>query len=250
LWFEKSTFLERLRRELQDVPHKITPLRWSGANSIVERDKAARNLAEYLSAEHAAHPNATQLIIAHSHGGNIALRALHHLQMRDVSYSADGANPFVVTLAAPFIEIHQTNFGARPLVMRISLFFVIFAVGFVFPRFLFPSLLHEYVSSVQTIVLFSVLLMGWWWIFWRANTRQTNLDTLKNVTRLGEISGERLFVIRAIDDEASLWMALGTIVNHSMANIIAYIFLIFARLPTLYFTTLTTLAPGSEGTLS
>jgi hypothetical protein len=149
------------------------------------------------------------------------------LQMRDVSCSADGANPFVVTLAAPFIEIHQTNFGARPLIMRIALLFVMFAVGFVFPRFLFPSLPHEYVSSVKTIVLFSVILMGWWWIFRRANTRQTKLDTLKNVTRLGEISGERLFVIRAIDDEASLWMALGTIVNHSMANIIAYIFLIF-----------------------
>jgi alpha-beta hydrolase superfamily lysophospholipase len=40
------------------------------------RDETAQVLAKQLSAEHAEHPQATQLIIAHSHGGNIALPAL------------------------------------------------------------------------------------------------------------------------------------------------------------------------------
>src|SRR5262249_21766021 len=80
-WFEESSpFLARLSTELDDISHKIKPLRWTGENSIVERDKTAHALTEHLSAEHAEHPQATQLIIAHSHGGNIALRALHHLQ--------------------------------------------------------------------------------------------------------------------------------------------------------------------------
>ena len=121
LWFEDgSPFLARLSAELHDIPHKITPLLWSGANSIFVRDEAAHVLAEHLSAEHTEHPQATQLVIAHSHGGNIALRALHHLQQRDASQAcgADRANPLVVTLATPFIEVHQADFGPRPYFIR------------------------------------------------------------------------------------------------------------------------------------
>jgi hypothetical protein len=82
-WFEEgSRFLDRLSTELGDIPHKVRPLLWSGANSIFVRDKIANVLAERISAEHAKHPQAAQLVIAHSHGGNIALRALHHLKQR------------------------------------------------------------------------------------------------------------------------------------------------------------------------
>jgi hypothetical protein len=73
LWFEDgSCFLARLSTNLGDIRHKITPLLWTGENSIFVRDETARSLAEHLSAEHAEHPQATQLVIAHSHGGNIA----------------------------------------------------------------------------------------------------------------------------------------------------------------------------------
>src|ERR1700730_15831249 len=73
-WFEDgSPFLARLSAGIADIPHRIKPLLWSGANSIFERDRTAQLLGEYLAAEHAQHPLASQLIIAHSHGGNIAL---------------------------------------------------------------------------------------------------------------------------------------------------------------------------------
>ena len=127
-WFEEaSPFLARLSTELGDLPHKITPLLWSGANSIFVRDKTARVLTERLSSEHTEHPQATQLVIAHSHGGNIALRALHHLQKRDASQlcGADGANPLVVTLATPFIEVKHADFGLRPRAVRSALVIVL-----------------------------------------------------------------------------------------------------------------------------
>src|SRR5262245_17316743 len=121
-WFEeRSPFLARLSSELGDIPHKIKPLLWSGANSIFERDKTAQVLAEHLSAEHAEHPQAIQLVIAHSHGGNIALRALHHLRQRSSASQeceAHSANPLVVTLATPFVEVHPADFGRRPLLIR------------------------------------------------------------------------------------------------------------------------------------
>src|SRR5215467_7645890 len=116
-WFEEgSPFLARLSAELGDIPHKITPLPWSGANSISEREKTAHVLAKRLSAELAEHPQDTQLIIAHSHGGNIALNALYHLHQPDGSRlcEADSATPLVVTLATPFIEVQHADFGNKP----------------------------------------------------------------------------------------------------------------------------------------
>jgi hypothetical protein len=187
-WFEDgSPFLARLSTELHDIPHKIKPLLWSGENSIFVRDKTAHALAEHLSAEHAEHPQASQLIIAHSHGGNIALRALHHLKQRDASQlgGADAANPFVVTLATPFIEVYQADFGRRPFYVRVALIILIIVqllsslvgtlVGapsaglewIIFELFLLIQgdelvLVNEIVVSVLCLALSA--LMGWWWI--------------------------------------------------------------------------------------
>ena len=42
--------------------------------------------------------NATPIVIAHSHGGNVALRAMTHL-------GADANRIRIVTLAAPFLRV-------------------------------------------------------------------------------------------------------------------------------------------------
>jgi hypothetical protein len=243
LWFEESSpFLARLSAEFGDIPHKIKPLLWTGENSIFVRDKTAQFLARYLSAEHTEHPQATQLIVAHSHGGNIALRALHYLRMIDGSqYGADGANPFVVTLATPFIEIHEADFGPRPLLIRFALMcamsFLLFGLALAslgFILFFVPSLPEAYVAPIfaiyATVVGLALALMGWWWIF-RRTARQEQLDALSDATRLGElVSAQRLLVVRAIDDEASLALALGAIVNYVTARFITYVLYLFCVL--------------------
>jgi hypothetical protein len=110
-------------------------LLWTGENSIRIRDETAQVLAKQLSAEHAEHPQATQLVIAHSHGGNMALRALHHLKQRDASQlsGADKSNPLVVTLATPFIEVHQADFGRRSHHIRNALITAIVALPIFLP---------------------------------------------------------------------------------------------------------------------
>jgi membrane protein implicated in regulation of membrane protease activity len=45
------------------------------------------------------------------------------------------------------------------------------------------------------------------------------------------VSPQRLLVIRAIDDEASLTLALGTILNYLTARLITYVFLLFLGVP-------------------
>jgi hypothetical protein len=247
LWFEEnSPFLARLSAELGDIPHKIKPLLWSGANSIFVRDKTAQVLTEYLSAEHAEHPQDDQLIIAHSHGGNIALRALHHLQKHDASqtHEAGRANPLVVTLATPFIEIHHADFGNRPgfvrwAVVLATMYLIRFLAIMAFPSaqsdipmagLLELSPTNELILAV--VALLPIFLMGWYWIQKRAAARQNHVEALSDVTRLGEaVTSQRLLVIRAIDDEASLLLAFGAILNYIIARSIMCIYWIIITLP-------------------
>jgi hypothetical protein len=240
-WFEEcSPFLARLSSELGDISYKIKPLLWSGENSIYERDKTAQVLAEHLSAEHAEHPQATQLVIAHSHGGNIALRALHHLHQRDASRScgAESANPLVVTLATPFVEVQPADFGDRPTLVRlgvllaIALPLLIWAPGWLWPlgKKILPS--DVLLIFVGTLITLAVLLLlyrfiGRNWLSPESQrARQNRVEALRDATRLGEIvsaQAQRLLIIRAIDDEASLALALGTISNYVITRAIMYV---------------------------
>ena len=231
LWFEEgSPFLARLSAELGDIPHKITPLLWSGANSIYVRDKTAHRLTEHLSAEHAEHPRAAQLIIAHSHGGNIALRALHHLGHRDASQldKADSANPLVVTLATPFIEVHEADFGNRPSTVRWAVVFAtMWLLIFINGRLM--DFLEPLTSLAVWVFCFGLFVWWcWWWVWRRATARHNRIKALNDATQLSDPgSTQRLLVIRAIDDEASLVLALGTIFNYLTTMLIVTAYSLF-----------------------
>lgn len=256
LWFEESSpFLARLSAEFGDIPHKIKPLPWSGENSIFARDATAYVLAEYLSAEHNEHPQATQLIIAHSHGGNIALRALHLLQQRDSSQlcGGDSAIPLVVTLATPFVEVHPADFGQRPSIVRIgictsvAMLLIFLAVAISGVEVHSPPML----IFAAVVVLLTVFL-SWYWISGKATVtaRQNKVKVLTDATRFGEIvsaQAQRLLVIRAIDDEASLALALGTIFHYVATRTINYLFPVLLILIPLLSSMLALLPCGPSG---
>jgi hypothetical protein len=238
-WFDDgSSFFTRLSAELGDIPHRIKSLPWCGENSVYERDNAAHDLADDLSAEHNEHPQATQLVVAHSHGGNIALRALYYLQKREgsLAYGEESATPLVVTLATPFIEIHRADVGQRSVLVRLALLFSILTPLSIFASPVLASSVENF-SVSAFLVLAAILLltgvlgvMGWHWIFKKGDARQKQIEALSDATRLGEVtSAQRLLVIRAVDDEAYLVMALGTILAYifttSMALAVAVLLL-------------------------
>lgn len=76
----------------------IQRLRWSGANSTAERLAASDHLKTMLLEKFQCYPQAKHFIIAHSHGGNIALNAL-----RDIS--VDECITGAVFLATPFLHV-------------------------------------------------------------------------------------------------------------------------------------------------
>ena len=131
-WFERgSPFRETLHAAL--LARRITletteQVEWSGSNAFGEREHAAVLLAGHLDRLHEADPGTTRLVIGHSHGGNVCLRAFAHL-----GRPADGIR--VVTLATPFVELLEDAAVSRtaPLVItlaaRLSHVSTAFAVG-------------------------------------------------------------------------------------------------------------------------
>jgi len=81
------------------------PFRWSGENSELDRRRAAMSFADMLRRELDSAQDACHVVIAHSHGGNVALWGLGHLDQASRNRVAGFA-----TMGTPFL-----HFESRPL---------------------------------------------------------------------------------------------------------------------------------------
>lgn len=103
-WFhENSFFRNRLESELrnENIGATFRAFEWSGANSVFHRARAADELSSLLASDP---DNANSIVIAHSHGGNVAFRAISKLGSR-------GATIHLITLATPFLRVFPTWSG-------------------------------------------------------------------------------------------------------------------------------------------
>jgi hypothetical protein len=100
---DASTLCESLRDRLG--PDAVfRRFRWSGRNSHTARLNASKRLRDFLQEGLADSPDATHIVVAHSHGGNIALMALGDSNLRDRIAG-------VACLATPFIVAGDRNIG-------------------------------------------------------------------------------------------------------------------------------------------
>jgi hypothetical protein len=90
-----SPLVERLKREFPQSTFR--PFLWSGDNSHRARASAAEALADFIRDGSLLSGQARHFVIAHSHGGNLALNAVKLLAR---SCPIDG----VVTLGTPFLK--------------------------------------------------------------------------------------------------------------------------------------------------
>jgi pimeloyl-ACP methyl ester carboxylesterase len=81
----------------------LMPLRWSGGNTVQARNRAATHLATHIDAVARRFPGANHYIIAHSHGGNVALYALRQRPSARISGLA--------CLSTPFLHVRNRNLG-------------------------------------------------------------------------------------------------------------------------------------------
>ena len=212
LWFaDGSEFRNRLTAALskRGLSAQISPFLWSGANSVRERDRAAHQLVEHIRAKQSDYPSSTQVVIAHSHGGNVVLRALDQLGVtRD--------EIFIATIATPFVEILRTK--VSPTETRRIDFMVVddyehsctslrrTGLGYLFPH----------VKRIRLVISLSrlVCLLPFLLLFGLRARNPRKVDELVGLTSLSpSVRKHPLLVLRALDDEASLALAAATIGN-------------------------------------
>jgi hypothetical protein len=102
-----SPFSNQLREELKNrhaTTVKFFRHEWCGTNTHQDRRKASICLRKQLLKQCRELPNARHYIVGHSHGGNVALRAVHHSPTLRRKIGG------IVTIATPFLSFTPNNF--------------------------------------------------------------------------------------------------------------------------------------------
>src|SRR4051794_9707379 len=211
LWFaDGSEFRNRLTAALskRGLSAQISPFLWSGANSVRERDRAAHQLVKHIRIKQSDYPSSTQVIVAHSHGGNVALRALDQL-------GATCDEIFIATIATPFVEILRSKISLQE-ARRIDL--MISATTSIIIPFYATQIWYNYFRTLNTYVL--SIIAGLICILpyslmsrLRALNNRTTDDLVGLTSTSSSARQHPLLVLRAPDDEASLALAAAAISN-------------------------------------
>jgi hypothetical protein len=196
-WFQNDhPFRKELEKGLVVKGFKpdIRTFVWNGANSFRSRESAAAALAQQLSQGLAC--GVRQIVIAHSHGGTVALRALELMPT--------GAEQIeVVTLASPFLRVEAFG-SSKPLGTAVSLsLFLLFCVIGVWSAW-------RYGQSAVDLVLFSVAVV--------LGLIARGIGTMRAFVKKhiidrqpGRFLGARILCIRGMADEADMGISLGII---------------------------------------
>jgi hypothetical protein len=219
-WFEEgSSFRESLEASLRDVllDFGVRTFCWSGANSVYARDVAAEQLAALLKRDLGQSSAATAIVIAHSHGGNVALRAMTYL-------GVEASRVKLVTLATPFLRVFVRTSLVLPFTASLLLWgaivsvlgsFLVAGIMLAMNSFANPTdrpspfwLLGGVVAAAVVSLPINRRLVGLFVDGW--NGRPLKIGNAAAYDTRGT-SVPRMLVIRGVDDEAALFLAAGSI---------------------------------------
>lgn len=205
-WFQLgSSFYEAIRTS---VPAQLDfhAFLWSGANRFIGRYGAAIRLAKELLRLSFHDPSTPVLVIAHSHGGNVALLAASLL-------SAKHRPLAIATMGTPFIYVTEkeiSGFESSAMLLGVVLTIVItpFILGVLVPLIIIgwaehsESYLLLSLAIIAAIAIFYFVFSSWDGIVNRVGKRYRKLKY-----RLLKSSPKNLpcdlLVLRATGDEAS-----------------------------------------------
>ena len=231
-WFETdSAFCSRLDAALAraGIHSTFAPFLWSGANSVVQRDQAATALSKEIAKHFDEFPSEEQVIIAHSHGGNVAIRTLSHLEDRHRNIS-------IVTLATPFIEVRKVDISILDVLASLFMWtsFNTWAAILLWYNI---SYLHNSISGPNLLVLVILLCTIGTYVADILRKIHIKRGGLPKSVILEKLSAQpladrmrtRILCIRAPNDEAALTLAagaLGNLVYRRMSRILDGIFML------------------------
>jgi len=195
-----------LRNRLTDAFGADTAFRvfpWSGGNSFRARSTAAAELRSFLRRGLTEAAGAEHVVVAHSHGGNVALEALR-------GFDGSAQIAAVVCLATPFIVTRPRKFGDRTdLVVSFAKLIASLSVGFG-AGITIDSVFHPFGYWVPFMLFVAALAgVGTWWALTRSGTawRRRAEAWASEVGVTAPKPPTKLFVVRAAADEAAEGLA-------------------------------------------
>jgi uncharacterized membrane protein YhaH (DUF805 family) len=199
-WIKKDSplakhIIDTLKKDDREV--YIKPFEWSGKNSIFARVEAAKSLRSHLTDIENKFPSLDHYMVAHSHGGNIAL------------YALSGAGNFnvkgIMCLSTPFITARVRDLSAfkgRRLYQAVSM-----AVA-VMTLFLSTIFYDFFYSIILTLI---GAMFGYGLAPLLEKIVQAYVPMAQQFAELITArpqQGAKLVIVRAVGDEATF--ALGT----------------------------------------
>lgn len=150
----QSTFRTSLEAALSERP-LFVEFEWSGANTHAARLTAGARLADRLRQLRGEHPKARLVVVAHSHGGNVACYALR--QLAPASPEEPQAVDGVVFLGTPFLRTELRDLNLLLARLYVSL---LYAVPVTFITLLLLVTLALPRNSAVAFNAFLVLFLG------------------------------------------------------------------------------------------
>ena len=124
-WTVDGSILCSLLRERFGQHIVFRRFRWSGGNTHTARMRAAKELRAYLHENLERWPKGDHFVIAHSHGGNVALYATGTPQLRDRIAG-------IVCFSTPFILVRERDLGVdRTDLFQISIVVILYGIFFI-----------------------------------------------------------------------------------------------------------------------
>ena len=187
-WMEPDSSLRQTVAAVSG-PALFERFAWSGNNSVSARQRAVRRLIDQLHRAFVEWPDAQHFIIAHSHGGNIALQSMSD---QDVSRRVSG----VICLSTPFLTITPRQLGpvGRTVLWWVPLV-IVFYGGIGLLRLVSPR-----ANEAWEVLLFVAgVLCGI--AVYRAMPRAA--DWLVKAIQYPVVDPSKVLIVRAPADEAS-----------------------------------------------
>lgn len=197
LWYEPASDFRRTLEALENV--ECRAFEWSGDNSVTSRALAAQSLRSELQQALVETPLACHLVIAHSHGGNVAVHALasaHSWQ--------NGRIHGLATMGTPFLHFRKRVSRLEMRLVKLTQFICIF---FLFCITVAP--LHGWLSRggvpdqvgvmgrvVSGLVVGSALIAALQWQKFATRIQ-------RKMGRLTEMDVANVLILRAPRDEAT-----------------------------------------------
>lgn len=209
-WVKDDSKLCKAVRDAFPGGVEFRRLSWSGGNTIGARQEAAENLRAQIVADPVPAADTRHFLIAHSHGGNIALYALRDPTVRERIIG-------IATLATPFLIARKRDLGTQGLVL--------FCVGFLgwgwlagelIRRFIWPE--ADWLPAIVGTSLFMLMTVLVAWLAHRAGKVAKDLQ-------LAVPAQGRLWIARISGDEATAGLQTAQFAG----TIVAQIQLFFVR---------------------